>query len=279
MIRFVVSNWVHRFLKEYIDSLVYVLKDASVHIYDPEVDFKNIMLLDGVHVFVQTPYYTTNKHIYVINTEQTILPRIKEEITRNAIALKRGLCDYGANNISVMKRYLPYPVDIHYLPYQFNPTEIRGFEKTMNTVFLVGGGWNPGERRRVIADKIPDITILGGEPANHTWGEDRDDVLFRHKVLVNVHTYPDWSTHEVIRTFRCVFNKMIVVTERSDDDDTNPLRNHMIIVDYEDIPKTVENVLANYSDYYNRLFETPEFESAKEALKLPILEFKKTVGF
>jgi hypothetical protein len=51
----------------------------------------------------------------------------------------------------------------------------------------------------------------------------------------------------------------------------------MIIVDYEDIPKTVENVLANYSEYYSRLFENPDFEKVKETLKLPLLEFKKTV--
>jgi hypothetical protein len=147
----------------------------------------------------------------------------------------------------------------------------------MDCVFVVGGGWNPGERRRLLAEKIPNMTVLGGY--HPIFGQDRDDVLFKHKLLVNVHSKQELRTHEEMRTFRCVFNKMIVVTETSDDDHTNPLRNHMIIVDFEDIPKTVEKVLANYSEYYNRLFETPDFEQAKETLKLPLLEFKKTVGF
>jgi hypothetical protein len=238
------------------------------------------MLLDGLHVFLQSAPEHITKHIYVINIEVAFREEVRCGIIKDAI-LKRGLCDYGANNISIMKKHLPYPLDIHYLPYQFNPIEVRLLEKTMDCVFVGGTrGWDrcSGGRTINLVDKIPNITVIGGEPDNHKYGEERDDILFRHKVLINAHARPGWSTHSVVRTFRCVFNKMIVVTEKSDDDDTNHLRNHMIIVDYEDIPKTVENVLANYSEYYNRLFETPEFEKAKEALKLPVLEFKRIIG-
>jgi hypothetical protein len=155
------------------------------------------------------------------------------------------------------------------LPYQYNPHDIHNFEKINNTVFV--GDFNSNRRKHIISN-IPDITVITDK-----YNKDLSDSLFRHKVLVNIHHSDDFKIHEQIRTTRCVFNRMIVVSESSLDDNMLPLYAHMIIVEYDKIIDTVRDVIDNYEIYYDKLFNNDAFDIVKETLKLTLLNSSKDI--
>ena len=55
--------------------------------------------------------------------------------------------------------------------------------------------------------KTVPIDIVAG------WGQERDQELFKHKILVNIGLSHDRMIFEALRCYRCLFNKMIVISE------------------------------------------------------------------
>jgi len=257
---FIVEHKVYNYVVEYIESIIYVLPQSTCHVYRGIDDVINIINQNaGPYVFIKNvPYGFERDNIYVLNIEQ--LTKTNEYAV--ICSISKNICDYSLGNIKL----LPNDKKVYYLPYQYNPSEDYAIEKDSDVVFI---GWATGDRRMGIINRIPNIRII-----ENSYGTERDTLLFRHKILVNVHFDKTYNIHEQIRTTRCIFNKMIVITEPSVDDDTHPLRNHMIIVEYEDIHETVLKVLKNYDKYYNKLFNTPEFEKIKEELTIPLLDFQ-----
>lgn len=257
---FIVEHKVYKYVVEYIDSIIYVLPQSACHVYRGIDDVINIINQNaGPYIFIKNiPYGFERDNIYVLNIEQ--LTKNNEYAIISSIS--KNICDYSLGNIKL----IPNDTKKCYLPYQYNPSEDYAIKKDSDVVFI---GWATGDRRIHTINRIPNIRII-----ENSYGTERDILLFRHKILVNVHFDKTYNIHEQIRTTRCIFNKMIVITERSLDDDTHPLRNHMIIVDYDDIPITTQKVLADYDTYYNQLFNTPDFEKIKEELKIPLLDFQ-----
>ena len=86
------------------------------------------------------------------------------------------------------------------------------------------------------------------------FGTDRDLKLFKHKILLNIHRNEDTLVFEEIRCTRCIFNKMIVITEDSINIDNYMYRKHIIVVPYNDIVSKTIDVIQKYDYYYNLLF-------------------------
>jgi len=263
MIEFVVHNSIYIYIEEYLASLLHVLPTSRVRIYDSPTD---VFIQNNVtYLFIQTvPPTIHGTNVYLLNIEQLTRENYRNIIYNEIYTNNRASCDYSIGNLMCVSN-----LKNNYLPYQYNPHEDYNLEKDRDVVFV---GWCSGNRRLNILNKIPNILTL-----STLWGKDRDMILFRHKILVNIHFDETYNVHEQIRTTRCVFNKMIVISERSIDDNTHPLRNHMLLVDYDDIPATVEKVIAEYDYYYNSLFNNPSFENVKEDLKTHLFDFKATI--
>ena len=58
---------------------------------------------------------------------------------------------------------------------------------------------------------------------------------------------------ESIRCNRCVYNKMIVISDIREDMDSYPLKNNVIFVEYDKLTDKVIEVLNNYENYYQKL--------------------------
>lgn len=193
------------------------------------------------------------KNIYILNTEQLTK---KNEIKKIQNFIKKGykILDYSTENISINKNSI-------YIPYQVNFNEIHNFKKDHDLCYI---GHPFGSYRLNLLKKIKDktkINIIGQHTdtkIKHMWGNkwgfERDNFAFRHKILVNIHHNNDYLINEQMRINRCIFNKMIVISESGLNDDLLYLKKYIIFEKYENIVNKVEDVLKNYEYYYNKLF-------------------------
>ena len=165
---------------------------------------------------------------------------------------KIPIIDYSIENIEHMK------LDNHYfVPFQYinDSSEMLVKEQDVCMIYFNDRSIN----RKNIRDSIPNINIIKG------YGEDRDNILFNHKILVNIHfNDTEYKIHEHMRCDRCVYSKMIVVSEPSIYDEKLPLRKYMIIENRENIPNRVQDILENYEKYYNELFNGVDFNELQK---------------
>lgn len=235
MIVFLYKKHIYNYIIEYVQSLHMHIKNMKIIEDDGNIDVSD---LNNTYIFLQNGpnAYANNRNVYLLNIEQ--LSRNDEFHKISSSGFK--LCDYSRGNIQLLGNKSAY-----YLPYQYNHNEIMNIEKIRDTIFI----GNLSEYRNNILNKIPNINAV-----DLIFGKERDAFLFSHKILVNIHCSPSFNIHEQIRTTRCIFNKMIVVSEKSLDDEHNIMKDFMIITDRENIPTMVQDVLDNYETYYNKLF-------------------------
>ena len=77
--------------------------------------------------------------------------------------------------------------------------------------------------------------------------------LSQHKILINIGYDPSYKIFESIRCDRCIFNKMIVISEQKENIDLYGLKDYMIFEDYNKIVDKAIEVLNNYEFYYKKL--------------------------
>jgi len=139
--------------------------------------------------------------------------------------------------------------------------EIYNFEKIKNICFI--GDLNSNHRKNILNNKrlINKIDIIG------RYGKNRDQLLFKYKILLNLHYDNNYNVLEELRINRCIFNKMIVISENSIDQNKYILKNNMIFSSYDKIIDTVIDVLDNYDYYYKKLFSKFNLNKINKVLK------------
>jgi hypothetical protein len=158
-----------------------------------------------------------------------------------------------------------------YLPYQVNKMEILNYEKTKDVAFIGA----PSEYRTNIINKLKEkginVDILNG------WYRERDEKLLRYKIILNIHYNENYKIFEEIRCNRCIFNKMIVITQTSEYMDDYPLKKYIIEKDYDDLVDTVVNVLDDYKNVHKKLFEDFNLNELTEMYLNNINDFCKNL--
>ena len=182
----------------------------------------------------------SNKKVYLLNTEQ--LTRKKYYKIAEHFSKIYPMIDYSLSNIALMNNK-----NIMCLPYQVNANEIKNYHKIHDVAIL---GYMTNYRWKVFNDiKAKGIQIN----CTNGWNETRDNVLFRHKILLNVHFKPSCKIFEEIRCNRCIVNKMIVITERNVYLDPF-LKPYVVECDYKDLAETVKNTIDNYDKIYEKIY-------------------------
>jgi hypothetical protein len=191
----------------------------------------------------------SNSKIYVLNTEQLS----KIEWVNNLKGISLPIIDYSLENVNILKEYKN---NVYYLPYLCNKNEIYDLEKIRDVAFI---GCYDNYRKQII-DKIPNLNIIEG------FDENRDLYLFTHKILLNIHFNERFKILEEMRCNRCIFNKMIVITEESLNKEYE-LKEYIIECKYENLIETTIEVLNNYDYYYNKLFKNFDLEKISNHYK------------
>lgn len=270
----VIDTNIKNFIIEYCESICKKINNCEI-IYYPSnsinLETNNIFLFMGLHYTKYPIIYKNN--VFYINLEQlTMNGNYTHFNMLNTLLFNKYLqfCDYSLGNISILKEY---NIESIYLPYQVNHNEIFNYDKIYN--FAVCCNWNA--RIKNIFEPINnkyDKCFSIGNPI--MWGKDRDNILFRTKVLANIHHREiDYNILEEIRITRCILNRIIVISEYSVEYEKYPLAKYVIFVNYENMEKKILEVLENYQNYYNQIYENFDINQIDNILSNYIVNFKK----
>jgi hypothetical protein len=263
IIYFICDQSIWKYFEDYIESLVHVLtqKNQLVQVLTLNAVsirkwFHDQQLIHGnknKYVFIQSDYdvvYNPGIDVYVVNTEQMTRIKYRTAMTR---LLDKGykIIEYSEENVCLLCEHKYPEKQITFIPYQVNPKELTAVvPKTNGSCFI--GCLSP--RRQRILQKIGNVNIVKG------WGAQRDIHLFTHKIMVNIHFNEDYRINEQLRINRCIFNRIIVVSERSVHDELLYLNKYIVFCDYDKIPDTVTNIMNNYEYYLEKIFKDFELD-------------------
>ena len=244
------------YFKEYIECLKKLI--SPVLLLDNNGDIQRFMNNDNIFLCIQyipiILYNYPHEKLFLVNTEQLTRQTELNHIITYPNDIK--IIDYSLANIDILTSYGNMRQTIYHIPYSPIQSEIYNYEKIYDVCMIA-----PNSKRRTdIVDKIPNINTIYG------WYDDRDNMLFKHKILVNVHCHTDFNIFESIRCNRCIFNKMIIITEKSNKEANNPLMKYVIECNYDEIPDMVTNVLNNYDEYYSNFFKTFDLQTIENEL-------------
>ena len=262
----------YNYYQDYIESIIRNISNSQLILYVRNEDILHYMKkkINHIYIFIQSiPNIKLHKLVnqentFILNVEQLSIPSYKKYMRKVNNITK--IIDYSKSNLKHLENQ-----NNLYLPYQVNEQEIFNYEKT-NDVAFIG---TQSEYRTSIINKLKkngiNVDIING------WYRERDEKLLRYKIILNIHYNENYKIFEEIRCNRCIFNKMIVITQTSENMEDYPLRKYIIEKDYDDLVDTVVDVLNNYKNIHKELFQDFDLNELKEMYLDNINDFCKNL--
>lgn len=260
-------------LEDYIESLN-IFKEV-MELEDFAKRHKEYLSPDVVVVFTQmwldlenfSPEIVGAPNFIFLNVENLTEQKRMDHIMQFVI---RGIkiADYSVANIHVIKTYaeennIDIKAPIYYFPYQYNKKENVLLENRERQYQYDVGVVNACpkkdssvnatltyKRTKVWEDLefsgLSCLNILG-------WGAERDELIKKCKVIVNVHHFECYKIFQHIRCDRLVFANKLIVSENSLCVNDLDIKNHVLWSDYTDLVETAKKALANFDHYMDIL--------------------------
>jgi len=252
----------HFYFVDYIESIIHYLPDIQLILYSRNnycyEYIKENNISNSIVIFIQffLIIRIESNDYYLLNTEQLTVDKWYKGM-KVVCDRKINIIDYSTENIKIMKNYDP-SAKIFHLPYLYNPHEkFYDIPNDHNKPYDVGfistdTGLANSERRTHIYEKlckVVKVNLIGG------FKEVRDKELSKCKILINIHFKPTYKVLETFRCYRCIYNKMLIVSEDIQYSDTYYLDEHIIFAKYENVIDKVVEVINNYDYYYNKIYK------------------------
>jgi hypothetical protein len=263
----------YKYFEDYVNSLVSSYLNTFVLVYNETniEEIINVVLLNNcnnnkyifVHNINKRLLETNNKNIYFLNTEQLSHTYVRGIINNLLVNYDIKLIDYSLENLNLISNSHK-----NYLPYQVNLQEIYNFNKKHNILMLHNHTaartniLNQFTRKKIKVDVITD-----------KWGVARDNIIFKYKILVNLHQSKEHVIFEQFRCLRMLVNKIIIISEDILNKNLIEYSKFIIFVKYEDIVETTQKVLNNYDYYYDKLFKDFDVNILKNNLLVYMYKF------
>lgn len=273
-ILFIIDFKIYNVLIEYLISIKNKIPKSRIIVYKNSEDVvynkTNYYIFFGIH-FVNYPVISES-NVYYINLEQ--LSRDGTHSRNNMLYwvikfkdLKCKMLDYSNENCNILKKH---NIQSKYLPYQVNLEEVYNYNKEYDFVFCCT--WN--NRIENIYKPLSLVFTKNfsiGKPI--LWGAERDNILLKSKVLINIHHIEkDYFILEEIRITRCILNKVIVISEESLNHDNYLLSKYVIFTNYDNIIAKTTEVLNNYDYYYDLLYKDLDVDKINNELEKYIID-------
>ena len=180
------------------------------------------------------------------------------------------VADYSPANIRIIESFLKDPTNklIDYshtpilLPYLFNPVENLVLKNTDHVYEYDVGIVNACPKKddsvsshltykrtniwnQMVASGWNCVNIMG-------WGQERDDLIRKCKVIVNVHHFECYTIFQHIRCDRLLFADKLVVSEFSLCANDLDIKNMVIWSDYSELLTTTQKVLDNFTPIHQQ---------------------------
>jgi len=227
---------------ELAELLVYSLRDlnheAALQFNKIDGTSKNILI--GFHLLDIKYLDQVPKDTVLINAEQFLggTPW-NENILKWIHSFE--VWDYSQQNIDVFKEMGLSNIKLLKLGYQKELTRIQK-SSSQDIDVLFYGSINP--RRASVLDALKNNN-LHVHTSFGVYGKDRDDLIARSKIILNLHYYAS-EIFEVVRVFYLLSNAVTVVGEVNHTTTIDDLyRSAVIGAEYENLAQTCLNLLSN----------------------------------
>lgn len=238
----------YHYFQDYVESILRVSREMGLSCSVEMWSSEKIVKPGRIHIFLQSvpePVLAAcrsaaalKRWVVLLNTEQLSRPEWRLVVHRTH-DLGFVVLDYSPENIRLMGNLANH----YHVPYQDDGSFPR--PKTMGACMV--GARTSVRRAQIFSELVHTTDVVG-------FGKARDDLLFQHKILVNVHYNDEYQIHEHMRTDRCVYQGMIVVTEPSVGTEALRLRPYMIVEERAKIPARVHQILRDYDRVRRELF-------------------------
>jgi hypothetical protein len=170
--------------------------------------------------------------------------------------------DYSKRNVNRLPQNWPLArmVPLGYMP---QLSRIQPREQDIDVLFY--GSFN--DRRRDVLERLKDAGVKT-EPAFCVYGKERDELIARAKIVLNVHFYKS-NIFEVVRCSYLMANRKAIVSEVSEEIDAD-LKSGVHECHYDNIVYYCKFLLANHNDRMalaERGFEAFSRRDEREILK------------
>ena len=263
---------VPKVLEDYIHSLN--LFDDVIHIQ--EFSIPKFKSTDYIYVITQMwlnldkddqhivdEMLSTNRVVF-LNVEMLSENKRMEHILN---LIKKGIqiADYSIANIIFLKEYakehnIPITKEVIYFPYQYNlhdQVQLQnindkydydiGIINALPTQSDTVDSSNTYRRTKMWNDlqktQWKCINILG-------WGKERDELIKRCKLIINIHHFEVFNIFEHIRCDRMIWAKKIIVSDNSLGMDKLDITKYIFCEEFDNIIPMAEKVLHNFTNYY-----------------------------
>ena len=249
-----------RVIEDYLNSLNIFHGYIEIEDLNKYINSYDIFIFGQLWLGKQSDLFYKQKNMFFLNlehlTEETRMDYIVIHIENNLPIL-----DYSWANILLLKEYIKinkidYTSPILLLPYQFNSLETHFLKNTTNEYEYDIGIINATikknvtvnnniiYKRNLIWDKLQEkkwksINILG-------WGRDRDALIKKCKIIINVHLFDVYNIFEHIRCDRLLFANKVVISDKCLFQDSLDIKDYVIWEDYDTILETTESVLDKF---------------------------------
>ena len=230
--------------------------------------------LEGERHVVFAPHLLQPKHAAVLPSSSILynfepLHPLRENLMTLIadFAPRFTLWDYSAANVEML-RAQNRGSKVQHVPFGYTPalTRVTGAPDQDIDVLFYG---SLNERRERALDAIR-ARGLGGVAARDVYGSERDALIARAKVVLNVHYYDDARNFESPRIVDLLANRKAVVTERKDgvaiDADLAPL---IVTAPYEALAEACWQLVTD--ERRRRELETAAFEGIRQRDESQIL--------
>ena len=263
-------------LTDYLNSLNIIHK----YILLTEFDTEKFLKSNDIFIFTQmwldpskfsSTVYASERFVF-LNVEMLSESNRADHISR-MMSYNMNIADYSVSNIDFIQKYYAqsgkiYNKPILYLPYQYAIKEISLLRNQHHKYEYDIGVINAypkkdssvnSEFKYKRSDVFDKLTELKFNCVNITgWGNERDSIIQKCKIILNVHHFDCFKIFEHIRCDRLIFANKLVVSEKSmymEDLDIYPF---VYWSNYETIIEYTKHILDNFDTYQTQLEQIPK---------------------
>lgn len=250
-------------LKDYFNSLNIFYDFIEFDDINKYYNKNDIFVFGQMWLPEQTESFYKSTNVIFFNVEQLTESKRLDHILTH-IKHNMPIIDYSLSNILLLKSKIKelnidYKHELLIIPYQFNSIENYNIQNNDNNyeydVGIINGFIKQDDsisdniiyKRNIIFEKIQKqkwkyINILG-------WGEERDLLIQKCKIIINVHNFDVFNIFEHIRCDRMIFANKIIISDKSLFQDLLDIKHYVIWEDFDKIIDTTHYVLDNFDKF------------------------------
>lgn len=238
-------RYIHSYaLNEAIEFLFHSLRRSGCKVDrgESEIIADGLNIIFCAHLLSSDSVFTLPDNCIIYNTEQLGSGSSFDSPGYRALLERFPVWDYSARNVERLQAILPAG-HIHHVPIGYVP-ELTRIPSSANEDIDVLFYGSLNERRERVLEGLR-AAGLHVHNVFGVYGIERDHLISRSKVVLNIHFYPT-NIFEIIRVSYLLANGKAVVSECSPDTDIMPeLRDAVAFADYDHVVETCRSLVCN----------------------------------